>query len=279
MGSHNPPASLSSCLAHHSKCTQTVLRLGPTARIASWVDIYMLSALVKVRHVRRALYRYQLLVGSIAPYVRGPRHASTHAIGSSDGGRLVAGEWNERLAARHTGSGWLWDPLSKRAIRLNLHARALESHPSFFEAALSHRRAFQQLRNAFPPRAEGAGGALRAEDEDALIDDADEEWVSEILSQLQQPAGGCNNVRALVVELGRRDGRTGKIGSEIHGFGFGAQMHVLTIALAYAVRTQRILVMRSRDNWWYTDRTDCPSRAFTCYFQVPPLPRCPSCKR
>ena len=65
---------------------------------------------------------------------------------------------------------------------------------------------------------------------------------------------------------------TGKVGTEIHGFGFGAQMHVLTVALSYAQRTQRVVVMRYTDNWWYTDRKDCQSRSFSCYFQ--PLGAC-----
>jgi len=42
--------------------------------------------------------------------------------------------------------------------------------------------------------------------------DADEEWVQDTLRVLQEAAQGCDTVRALVVELGRRDGRTGKIG-------------------------------------------------------------------
>jgi len=42
--------------------------------------------------------------------------------------------------------------------------------------------------------------------------DADESWVRDSLRVLQEAAQGCDTVRALVVELGRRDGRTGKIG-------------------------------------------------------------------
>jgi hypothetical protein len=90
---------------------QTVLRLGPTPRIASWVDIYMLSALVKVGHVRRALYRYRLLVGELAPYV--PRAssatgsaASAESAGTGAGRRMRHGEWSADMVARHTGSGW-----------------------------------------------------------------------------------------------------------------------------------------------------------------------------
>ena len=232
---------------------QTVLRLGPSARIESWVDIYLLSALVKVGHLRRALYRYELLVGSLAPYT--PR-ASLHERGG-------AGAWDASMTARHTGSGWLWDPFSQRSIRLNMHTRAMESHASFFDAALAHRRAFAQLRDAHV-----AAGGGHEED----LEDGDERWVTQAVQVLQEPAGGCHGAKALVVELGRQDGKTGKIGSEIHGFGFGAQMHVLTIALSYAVRTQRTLVMRAKDNWWYTDRHDCPSRALTCYFE--PLGAC-----
>eukprot|EP00292_Cryptomonas_paramecium_P015530 CAMPEP_0113667794 /NCGR_PEP_ID=MMETSP0038_2-20120614/3639_1 /TAXON_ID=2898 /ORGANISM="Cryptomonas paramecium" /LENGTH=127 /DNA_ID=CAMNT_0000583459 /DNA_START=191 /DNA_END=571 /DNA_ORIENTATION=- /assembly_acc=CAM_ASM_000170 len=39
---------------------QTVLRLGPTPRIVSWVDIYMLSSMVKAGQWPRALRRYGL---------------------------------------------------------------------------------------------------------------------------------------------------------------------------------------------------------------------------
>lgn len=215
---------------------QTVLRLGPTPRIASWVDIYMLSALVKVGDVARAVYRYQQLVGPLSPYLGS---ATARAAQAQAGGAAVAGEWSERWEARHTGSGWLWDPFSKRAIRLNMHRRALEAHPSFWQAALHHRQAFQALDAEARRAAPAAGGQKR-------LYDADEDWAREALRALQHPVRGCSQARALVVELGRRDGRTGKIGTEIHGFGFGAQMHVLTIALSYAVRTGRLLVMRTQ---------------------------------
>jgi len=220
---------------------QTVLRLGPSARIAAWVDIYMLSALVKVGDVARAVYRYQQLVGPLSPY----RGRAT-SQGGLAGGAVGAGEWSERWEARHTGSGWLWDPRGKRAIRLNMHRRALEAHPSFWQAALHHRQAFQaveaEARRAAPASGPPATRALER------LPDADEDWAREALRALQHPVRGCSQARALVVELGRRDGRTGKIGTEIHGFGFGAQMHVLTIALSYAVRTGRLLVMRAQVN-------------------------------
>ncbi len=80
-------------------------------------------------------------------------------------------------------------------------------------------------------------GVERGGDSGEPVADPDEGWVEEAVRRIQQPVGECHASRALVVELGRRDGRTGKIGSEIHGFGFGAQMHVLTVALSYAVRT------------------------------------------
>ena len=230
--------------------TQTVLRLGATARIASWVDIYMLSALVKVGQVRRALYRYQLLVGPLKAYQRRATH--------------IPREWTEGMAALHSASGWLWDPLSNRAMRLNMHTAAVESHDSLFEAALAHARAFRVLRNSLLPPSPPAGGArqLSAQetyaqetyvqqtplqqtplqqtplhtqkldaqehvvdaDEEHVVDadadeewvqdtlDADESWVRDSLRVLQEAAQGCDTVRALVVELGRRDGRTGKIG-------------------------------------------------------------------
>ena len=163
----NPCAPLTG-RGQHPICEQTVLRLGPTPRIASWVDIYMLSALVKVGQVRRALYRYRLLVGDLAPYV--PRAATARgvraSVGQGVGGDAMRREWSVDLPARHTGSGWLWDPFSKRAIRLNMHTRALESHASFFEAALHHRRAFLQLRGAHSaPASAGAKNGVGRESE------------------------------------------------------------------------------------------------------------------
>ena len=227
----------------------------------------MLSALVKIGHIRRALYRYQLLVGPLTPHV--PRASSAVQAGRGD---MKYDDWNANVAALHTGSGWLRDPLTQRAMRLNMHTGALESHASFFHATVAHRRNFQRLRDsrALSKSSRRSRAHAQGEEEDGAEDggewvDADEEWVAENLRALQY-GGGCEHARALVVELGRRDGKTGKIGNEIHGFGFGAQMHVLTVALAYAVRTQRVLVLRSQDNWWYTDRNDCPSRS------PPPLP-------
>ena len=240
----------------------TVLRLGPTPRIASWVDIYMLSALVKVGQVRRALFRYQQLVGRLLPYSRPARPGRVAAAAAEQEQRVgLVGEWDARQEARHAGSGWLWEPSTKSAIRLNLHTQALESHPSFFQAAREHRRAFQHLRRAQhdgiahaaphpDPRgalaAAGGGASHSSKAAESQVADADEDWARETLEGLQDGQERCWAVRALVVELGRRDGRTGKIGSEIHGFGLGAQMHVLSVALSYAVRTRRVLVMRSR---------------------------------
>ena len=218
-----------SCALFVGVLTQTVLRLGATARIASWVDIYMLSALVKVGQVRRALYRYQLLVGPLKAYQRRATH--------------IPGGWTEGMAALHSSSGWLWDPLSNRAMRLNMHTAAVESHDSLFEAALAHARAFRVLRNTLPPPSPPAGDArqLSAEEkhiqhtplqhtplhtqkldaqehvmdaDEEWVRDADEEWVQDTLGVLQEAAQGCDTVRALVVELGRRDGRTGKIGKD-----------------------------------------------------------------
>lgn len=59
----------------------------------------------------------------------------------------------------------------------------------------------------------------------------------------------CCACRVLIIELGRQDGATGKVGNEIHGFGLGAQMHVLSVALSYALSTGRTLVTRDQDNW------------------------------
>lgn len=230
---------------------ETVLRLGPTPRIASWVDIYMLSALVKVGEVGRALWRYEKLVGRLAP---DSNHATPQRATAAPPVLPVGvGASDASLWARHAGSGWLWEPRSKRAIRLNLHTQSLESHPSFFHAALQHREAFEHLRArngvadaAQTPAGRPSAAAGSRKGTEGQVADADEDWVRATLQALQYGQEDCSTARALVVELGRRDGRTGKIGSEIHGFGFGAQMHVLTIALSYAVRTRRVLVMRSQ---------------------------------
>jgi hypothetical protein len=102
--------------------------------------------------------------------------------------------------------------------------------------------------------------------------DADAETAARLIAANQAPIAGCGRARFLIVELARQDGKTGKIGKEIHGFGLGAQMHVLSVALSYALATGRTLVTRDVDNWWYTDAADCPQRSFTCYYR--PLSIC-----
>lgn len=102
--------------------------------------------------------------------------------------------------------------------------------------------------------------------------DSDAETAAQHIDANQAPAAGCGSARFLIVELARQDGKTGKIGKEIHGFGLGAQMHVLSVALSYAMATGRTLVTRDVDNWWYTDAADCPERSFTCYYR--PLSVC-----
>mmetsp|Transcript_1581 Transcript_1581/g.4781 ORF Transcript_1581/g.4781 Transcript_1581/m.4781 type:complete len:423 (-) Transcript_1581:821-2089(-) len=213
---------------------QTVLRLGPNARIISWVEIYMLSALVKVGQSRRAILRYEKLVGPVDTQTDGSRELLVDAT-----------------------SGWITDHSSGRVFQINLNRKAIEVEKSFFEASLKTLRRMAARRMLL---LQSSGSSLQ-----------DEEWVQLQLTLSQNPKK-CKQARFLVIELGRRDGRTGKIGSEIHGFGFGAQMHVMSVALSYAFRTNRTLIARSRDNWWYTDPADCPSRSFQCYFE--PLSKC-----
>lgn len=108
-----------------------------------------------------------------------------------------------------------------------------------------------------------------------------------------QYAVDCRKNRQLVVELGRKvivlphaavesrqDGRIGRIDKEVHGFGLGAALHVITAALSYGARYNRTVVMPKsyalprrqrvtsrRDAWWYTEHSDCSKRSFSCYFQ------------
>ncbi len=77
----------------------------------------------------------------------------------------------------------------------------------------------------------------------------------------------CGRRKLLVLQLGRSDGRTGRIDQELHGFGLGAAMHVLSVALSYGVRHNRTVILPDKDSWWYADPAVCKDRSFMCYFQ------------
>jgi hypothetical protein len=77
----------------------------------------------------------------------------------------------------------------------------------------------------------------------------------------------CGKRKLLVLQLGRADGKTGRIDQELHGFGLGAAMHVLSVALSYGIRHNRTLVLPDKDSWWYTDPSLCKSRSFSCFFE------------
>jgi len=77
----------------------------------------------------------------------------------------------------------------------------------------------------------------------------------------------CGKRRMLVLQLGRADGKTGRVDQELHGFGLGAAMHVLSVALSYSIRHNRTLVLPDKDSWWYTDPSVCKSRSFMCFFE------------
>jgi hypothetical protein len=77
----------------------------------------------------------------------------------------------------------------------------------------------------------------------------------------------CSKRKLLVLQLGRADGKTGRVDQELHGFGLGAAMHVLSVALSYGIRHNRTLILPDKDSWWYTDPSLCKSRSFTCFFE------------
>eukprot|EP00961_Rhodomonas_salina_P133387 1794742-Rhodomonas_salina.1 len=135
---------------------ETVLRLGPTARIESWVEIYMLSSLAKVGMWRRALYRYHGLVGALAPP---PHHITQQAT-----------------VLPSPSSGWISDPAHGRVIQLGLASKSLEHAPSFFHVAQRHAAEWR------------ANSAAWNVDQDAA-------WVTEQIRERQSPSGGCGNAR------------------------------------------------------------------------------------
>lgn len=77
----------------------------------------------------------------------------------------------------------------------------------------------------------------------------------------------CGKRKLLVLQLGRADGKTGRVDQELHGFGLGAAMHVLSVALSYGVRHNRTVLLPDRDSWWYTDPAVCKDRSFMCFFE------------
>jgi hypothetical protein len=77
----------------------------------------------------------------------------------------------------------------------------------------------------------------------------------------------CKKRKLLVLQLGRADGKTGRVDQELHGFGLGAAMHVLSVALSYGIRHNRTLLLPDVDSWWYTDPAVCKSRSFSCFFE------------
>lgn len=77
----------------------------------------------------------------------------------------------------------------------------------------------------------------------------------------------CGKRKLLVLQLGRADGKTGRVDQELHGFGLGAAMHVLSVALSYGIRHNRTLLLPDKDSWWYTDPALCKSRSFSCFFE------------
>lgn len=110
-------------------------------------------------------------------------------------------------------------------------------------------------------------------------DDADAQRAQAMIRANQQPADDlsavgakktdkwCHKRKLLVLQLGRADGKTGRVDQELHGFGLGAAMHVLSVALSYGVRYNRTIVLPDQDSWWYTDPAVCKSRSFMCYFE------------
>jgi hypothetical protein len=77
----------------------------------------------------------------------------------------------------------------------------------------------------------------------------------------------CGKRKLLVLQLGRSDGKTGRVDQELHGFGLGAAMHVLSVAMSYGVRHNRTVVLPDKDSWWYTDPAVCKDRSFMCFFE------------
>lgn len=144
------------------------------------------------------------------------------------------------------------DTSSGRVVNLDVVHHRAAWHPSYTDAS----RAFWQSWEMNP----------------SWITDSHAAAAARQIVANQVPAVGCGRAKFLIIELARQDGKTGKVGKEIHGFGLGAQMHVLSVALSYAMSTGRTLVTRDTDNWWYTDAGHCPSRSFTCYYE--PMSSC-----
>jgi hypothetical protein len=57
------------------------------------------------------------------------------------------------------------------------------------------------------------------------------------------------------------------VDQELHGFGLGAAMHVLSVALSYGIRHNRTVLLPDNDSWWYTDPAFCKARSFMCFFE------------
>ena len=122
----------------------------------------------------------------------------------------------------------------------DMHARQGEEEEE--EARDAARAAAMILANQEPPATRAAAGQKQAD-----------KW--------------CSKRRMLVLQLGRADGKTGRVDQELHGFGLGAAMHVLSVALSYGVRHNRTVVLPDKDSWWYTDAAACRSRSFMCLFE------------
>jgi hypothetical protein len=196
----------------------TSKRLSTEARACAWIHIYFISALLKANRpaAAAAAYRRALAASPLAPTVP-LAHATRTCVFALE-------------APPEPLNGVLWD------LATGSYHVVTEMRGTRVQTVADARRVVEAF---VAPR----GEAWRRDAEEFAVWRRGEVLTREKELEARQFTRDCAKGRFLVVELGRQDGRVGRVDGELAGFGFGAQMHVITVAMTYAIRTNRTLVM------------------------------------